>query len=81
MKSYHLKFVHAGFLTFRLDLSRTTKNTTIKTSDDDSPAHVTVNGFTENKTIQTSSIPQIRNIQTTPVEFRLGIEEISLPTH
>ena len=51
------------------------------TSDDDSPAHVTVNSSTENKTIQTSSIPQIRDLQTTPVEFRLGIEEISLPTH
>ena len=37
--------------TFRLDLSRTTKNTTIKTSDNDSPAHDTVSGFTENKTI------------------------------
>ena len=37
--------------TFRSDLSRTTKNTTIKTSDNDSPAHVTVSGFTGNKTI------------------------------
>jgi hypothetical protein len=60
------------------DLSRTTKNTTIKTSGDDSPAHVTVNGFPENKTILTTSIPQIRNLQITPVAFRLGIEEISL---
>ena len=37
--------------TFRLDLSRTTKNTTIKTSDNYSTAHTTVSGFTENKTI------------------------------
>ncbi len=64
--------------TFCSDLSRTTKNTTIKTSNDDSPVHATVNGCPENKTIQTSSIPQIRNLQTTPVAFRLGIEEISL---
>ncbi len=81
----HYLWIREGDLwvagTFRLDLSRTTKWTTIKTSNDDSPAHVTVNGSTENKTIQTSSIPQIRNLQTTPVKFRLGIEEISLPTH
>jgi hypothetical protein len=71
--------VVVGEGTFRLDLSRTTKNTTIKTSDNDSPAPVS--GFTENKTTQTSSRPQIGNIQTTPVAFRLGIEEISPTIH
>jgi len=39
--------------TFRSDLSRTTKNTTIKTSDDNSPALITVNGCPDNRTIQT----------------------------
>ena len=65
-------------ITFRSELSPTTKNTTTKTSDIDSPAHVTINGCPDNKTIQTTSIPQLRNLQTTPVAFRLGIEEISL---
>jgi len=37
-----------------------------------------INGSKENKTIQTSSIHPIRNLQTTPIAFRLGIEEISL---
>ncbi len=60
-----------------LDLSHTTKNTTIKTSNDDSPAHITVNGCPDNKTIQTTSITQIKNLQRTPIAFRLGIEEIS----
>jgi hypothetical protein len=32
------------------------KNTTINTSDDDSPVHVTINGPRRNKTPQTSSI-------------------------
>jgi hypothetical protein len=41
----------------RLDLSRTTKNTAIKTSDNDSPAHVTVSDFTENKTIYIINTP------------------------
>ena len=57
-----------------------TKTTTINTSDKDSPAHVTVNGFPQNKTIQTSSITPIRSLQTTSVTFRLGIEVIS-PLH
>jgi hypothetical protein len=64
-------------VTFRSDLSRTTKYTTIKTSDDNSPAHVTVKGRSDNNTIQIISIPQIKNSQTTPVAFCLGIEEIS----
>ena len=51
-----------------------------RTSDDNSPAHVTVNGYTENKTIQTSSIPQIRNIQTTSVAFASALKRNHLQT-